>query len=313
MLKEICSRLVEERGLDFEDVVRVPYQLVSIGSRFFEEIAKVRALRRMWARMAKEHFDAKSEKACQLLIAVHTSGRTMTYQQPLNNVARCAIQTLAGTMVGCTALDNATLDNAYAEPSALAARISLNTQHIVAEETGVAEVVDPLAGSYFVEALTNEVEAAAYEVLKEVDDLGGLAAAVEKGHIQAMLKEEANIKFRELNNKEQLVVGVNHLALSEEEDEMFQIPVQELEASSSDAITRRMVEWKKTRDMDELGAAMAALYADAQKGDRFNLMEPIIEAVKAYGTSGEIMGVIRQARGLDYDPFNMIKCPFDLG
>jgi methylmalonyl-CoA mutase N-terminal domain/subunit len=94
---------------------------------------------------------------------------------------------------------------------------------------------------------------------------------------------------------------------------MFQIPVQELEASSSDAITRRMVEWKKTRDMDELGAAMAALYADAQKGDRFNLMEPIIEAVKAYGTSGEIMGVIRQARGLDYDPFNMIKCPFDLG
>jgi methylmalonyl-CoA mutase N-terminal domain/subunit len=148
MYKELCGKLVCERGLDFDDVALVPYELVSIGTRFFEEVAKVRALRRMWARIAKEEFGAKTEKACQMLIAVHTSGRTMTYQQPLNNIARCAIQSLAGAMVGCTAMDNATMDNAYAEPSALAARMSLNTQHIVAHETGVADVVDPLAGSY---------------------------------------------------------------------------------------------------------------------------------------------------------------------
>lgn len=311
MLKEICGRLVNERGLDFDDAMRVPYQLVSIGSRFFEEIAKVRALRRMWARMAKEHFGAKKEKSCQLLIAVHTSGRTMTYQQPLNNIARCAIQTLAGAMVGCTAIDNATLDNAYAEPSALAALMSLNTQHIVAVETGVADVVDPLAGSYFVERLTNEVEAAGYRILEEIDALGGLVAAIEKGHIQAMLKNEANLKFREMNNGERLVVGVNHLAIPPEE-EPFELPVQVLEASDSEAIAERMANWKKTRDMASIEAGLRRLHADAKQGDRFNLMPAIIEAVKVYATAGEIIGVIRLARGLNYDPFDMIQCPIAL-
>jgi len=302
---------VNERGLDFDDAMRVPYQLVSIGSRFFEEVAKVRALRRMWARMARQHFGAKKDKSCQLLIAVHTSGRTMTYQQPLNNVVRCAIQTLAGAVVGCTALDNATLDNAYAEPSPLAARMSLNTQHIVAVETGVADVVDPLAGSYFVERLTNEVEAAAYRILEEIDALGGLVAAIKQGRIQAMLKEEANLKFREMNDKERLVVGVNHLAIPPEE-ELFEIPVQEIEASDSEAIARRMAEWKQTREMAPVQASLRRLHADARKGDRFNLMPAIIEAVKAYGTAGEIIGVIRLARGLNYDPFDMIRCPFEL-
>lgn len=311
MLKEVCGRLVNERGLDFEDVVRVPYQLVSIGTRFFEEIAKVRALRRMWAKLAREEFGAKTDKSCQLLIAVHTSGRTMTYQQPLNNIARCAIQTMAGAMIGCTAVDNATLDNALSEPSALAARMSLNTQHIVAEETGVADVVDPLAGSYFVEALTNEVEAAAYEILEEIDELGGLVAAIEKGHIDAMLKEEANIKFREMNNKDQLIVGVNHLAIPQDEDE-FEIPIQHVEASDSEAIAQRMAEWKKTRDIGAIKTCVERLYEDARKDNSYNLMPAIIEAVKVYATAGEIMGVIRLGRGLTYDPFDMIQCPYEL-
>ncbi|MCC6209773.1 MAG: acyl-CoA mutase large subunit family protein [Burkholderiales bacterium] len=311
MLKEICGRLVEERGLDFDEVMRVPYQLASIGTRFFEEIAKVRALRRMWARMAKERFGAKSEKSCQLLIAVHTSGRTMTYQQPLNNLVRCAIQTLAGAIAGCTAIDNATLDNAYAEPSPLAARMSLNTQHIVAVETGAAEVVDPLAGSYFVESLTNEVEAAAYRILGEIDARGGLVAAIEQGYIESMLKNEASRKFRELENRERLVVGVNHLAIPPEE-ELFRIPIQEVEASDSAAIARRMADWKAARAMAPIEACARRLHEDAGKGERFNLMPAIIEAVKAYATAGEIMGVIRQARGLKYDPFGMIECPFRL-
>jgi methylmalonyl-CoA mutase N-terminal domain/subunit len=311
MLKEVCERLINERGLEFDDVMRLPYQLVSIGTRFFEEVAKVRALRRMWAKMAKGHFGARSEKSCQLLIAVHTSGRTMTYQQPLNNIARCAIQTLAGAMVGCTAIDNATLDNAYAEPSALAARMSLNTQHIVAVESGVADVVDPLAGSYFVESLTNEVEAAGYRVLEEIDARGGLVAAMEKGYVQEMLKKEANLKFRELNSKERLIVGVNHLAIAPEE-EMFQVPVQELDVSDSDAIARRTAQWKETRNREAVAASVRRLHADALKGDRFNLMPAIIDAVKAYATAGEIMGVIRMARGLKYDPLDTIGCAFEL-
>ncbi len=180
-LKELLGLLVNERGLDFDDLSLLPYELVSIGTRFFEEIAKVRALRRMYARMAKETFKAKSEKACQLLIAVHTSGRTMTYQQPFNNIARCAIQTLAGAIAGCTAIDNACLDNAHAEPSAFAARMSLNTQHIVSDETGVTDVTDPLAGSYFVEYLTNHVEEEAYKILHQIEDQGGMNVDVKKG------------------------------------------------------------------------------------------------------------------------------------
>ncbi|MCD6674706.1 MAG: methylmalonyl-CoA mutase family protein [Burkholderiaceae bacterium] len=311
MLKELCGLLVDERGLDFDDVALLPYELVSVGSRFFEEIAKVRATRRMWARMAREHFKAKKDKSCQLLIAVHTSGRTMTYQQPLNNIARCAIQTLAGAIAGCTALDNATLDNAYAEPSALAARLSLNTQHIVAYETGAADVVDPLAGSYFVECLTNRVEEAAYRILEEIDSLGGMIAAIEKGYIQNMLREEANKKFRELDSNERLVVGVNHLPLPEGEED-FPIPVQEVHASDSEEIAARMQQWKQTRDVELVNRTLTRLHEDARRGERFNLMPSIIEAVKAYATAGEVMGVIRMARGLDYDPFKMIDCPFPL-
>jgi methylmalonyl-CoA mutase N-terminal domain/subunit len=260
--------------------------------------------------MAREEFKAKTEKACQLLIAVHTSGRTMTYQQPLNNIARCAIQTLAGAIAGCTALDNATMDNAYAEPSPLAARMSLNTQHIVAVETGVTDVVDPLAGSYFVECLTNKVEEEAYKILNKIDELGGMIAAIKKGYIQGMLRDEANLKFKEVENKERLIVGVNHLAIPPEED--FEIPIQEVHAADSEAIARRMEQWKKTRDLPLLAQRIAQLYADAEKGDRFNLMPSIIDAVKAYATAGEVMGVIRKARGLSYDPFNMIECPFAL-
>lgn len=310
MYKELCGKLVDERGLDFDDAAMVPYELVSIGTRFFEEIAKVRALRRMWAKMAREHFQARTEKACQMLIAVHTSGRTMTYQQPLNNVVRCAIQSLAGAMVGCTAMDNATLDNAYAEPSALAARMSLNTQHIVAFESGVADVVDPLAGSYFVETLTNKVEEEAYKILHKIDSFGGLTAAIEKGYVQEMLRDEANLKFRELDNKERLIVGVNHLEIPPEED--FEIPIQKVHPGDSEAIANRMAEWKKTRDQELLKERIAQLYADARKGERFNLMPSIIEAVKAYATAGEVMGVIRKARGLNYDPFDVIDCPFTL-
>lgn len=309
MLEELCGLLVNERGLDFDDVAFLPYELVSVGSRFFEEVAKIRALRRMWAKMAKEKFKAKKEKSCQLLIAVHTSGRTMTYQQPLNNIARCAIQTLAGAIAGCTAIDNACLDNAHAEPSPLAARMSLNTQHIVADETGVTDVVDPLAGSYFVEYLTNKVEEEAYKILKKIENLGGMTAAVQKGYIQDMLRKSAREKHEEVERGDRLIVGVNELVISPEED--FQLPIQEIKASDSEAIARRMEEWKKTRDRLLLQERMAQLYSDAKKEDRYNLMPSIIEAVKAYATAGEIIGVIRKARGLSYDPLEAIDCPFE--
>lgn len=307
-LKELCGMLVNERGLDFDTVALLPYELVTVGTRFFEEIAKMRALRRMWAKMAREDFNARHDKSCQLLMAVHTSGRTMTYQQPLNNIVRCAIQTLAGAIGGCTAMDNATLDNAHSEPSALAARMSLNTQHIVAAETGAADIVDPLAGSYFVEHLTNKVEEEAYKILGKIDELGGVIAALKRGYIQEMLSNEASFKFSEIDKKERLIVGVNHLVIPENEE--FQIPIQELHAEESEAIAQRMADWKKTRDLLALTASLSKLYTDAKKGDRFNLMPSIIDAVKLYATSGEVIGTIRMARGYSYDPFNVIESPY---
>ena len=310
MLDELLGLLVKERGLDFDDVAVLPYELVSVGSRFFEEIAKIRALRRMWSRLAKDKFKAKKDKSCHLLIAVHTSGRSMTYQQPLNNIVRCAIQTLSGAIAGCTAIDNACFDNAHAEPSPLAARMSLNTQHIVASETGVADVVDPLAGSYFIEHLTSEIEAEAYKIWQEIKDLGGMVAAIQKGYIQDMLKESARKKQREIENKERVIVGVNELAIPPEED--YDIPIQEVQGADSENIARKMAAWKKTRDLPLIQKKVAQLFADARKGDSYNLMPAIIEAVKAYATAAEIIGVIRKARGLSYDPLETIDCPFDL-
>jgi methylmalonyl-CoA mutase N-terminal domain/subunit len=309
MLNEICGLLVNERGLEFDDVATLPYELVSVGTRFFEEIAKIRALRRMWVKLAKEKFKAKKDKSCHLLIAVHTSGRTMTYQQPLNNIVRTAIQTMAGVIAGCTAIDNATLDNAHAEPSALAARMSLNTQHIVADETGVADVVDPLGGSYFVEHLTNKVEEEAYKIWNKIEDLGGMSGALKKEYIQNMLREEILKKHWEVEKGERSIVGVHKLVIPPEED--FEIPIQEVHANDSENIARRMEEWKKTRDIQLIEERLAQLYSDAKREDRYNLMPSVIEAVKAYATEGEIIGVIRLARGLSYDPFNMIDCPFD--
>jgi len=309
-LKELLGLLVNERGLDFDDVGLLPYELVSIGSRFFEEIAKVRALRRMYARMARETFNAKTEKACQLLISVHTSGRTMTYQQPYNNIARCAIQTLAGAIAGCTAIDNACLDNAHAEPSAFAARMSLNTQHIISDETGVTDVTDPLAGSYFVERLTNEVEDAAYKILQQIEKEGGMIAAVKKGYIHNMMYESASKRQKEIETGERLIVGVNELIIPPEDDD--DIPIQSLEASDSEEIAKRIEKWKETRDMSILKDKIAQLYKDAKKDRNHNLMPAIIEAVKAYATAGEIMGVIRMAHGFHYDPLEMIDCPFKL-
>lgn len=309
MLNELCGLLVNERGLDFDDVATLPFELVSIGMRFFEEIAKMRALRRMWAKLAKEKFKAKKDKSCQLLIAVHTSGRTMTYQQPLNNIVRTTIETLAGVIGGCTAIDNATMDNAHAEPSELAARMSLNTQHIISDETGVADVVDPLAGSYFVESLTNKVEEEAYKIWGKIEDMGGMVAAVEKGYIQEMVENAMRERRSEVENGDRVIIGVNKLVIPPEED--FEIPIKEINAEDSEKIAKRMEEWKKTRNLGLIEESLFQLYRDAQKEDRYNLIPSIIEAVKAYATAGEVMGVIRKARGLSYDPFNMIDPPFN--
>jgi methylmalonyl-CoA mutase N-terminal domain/subunit len=188
--------------------------------------------------------------------------------------------------------------------------MSLNTQHIVSDETGVTDVTDPLAGSYYVEYLTNKVEAEAYKILQQIEEQGGMIAAVKKGYVHNMMEESARKKQKEVESGERLIVGVNELVIPPEEEEA--IPIQSVEASDAEEIAQRMENWKKTRDIPLLKEKIARLYSDAKKGDKYNLMPSIIEAVKAYGTAGEIMGVIRMAYGYHYDPLEMIYCPFDL-
>ena len=182
------------------------------------------------------------------------------------------------------------MDNAHAEPSALAARMSLNTQHIVADETGVTDVVDPLAGSYFVEYLTNKVEEEAYKTWNKIEDMGGMVAAVEKGYIRDMVEEAMRERHREVESGDRVIIGVNKLVVPPEEG--FEIPIKEVRGENSEKIARRMQEWKKTRNMGLIEESLSQLHEDAKKEDRFNLMPSIIEAVKAYATAGEVMGVI---------------------
>jgi methylmalonyl-CoA mutase N-terminal domain/subunit len=186
--------------------------------------------------------------------------------------------------------------------------MSLNTQHIIAYESGAADVVDPMAGSYYVEALTNKVEEEGTRIYNEIQAMGGMIAALEQGYIQDMLSTEAAKKFREIDTKERLVVGVNHLVIPQEDD--FEIPIQEVHTEDSAEIADRMAAWKPTRDQALLKSTLTQLYQDGKKGDRFNLMPSIVDAVKAYATAGEVMGTIRLARGLTYDPFDMITCPY---
>jgi methylmalonyl-CoA mutase, N-terminal domain len=174
----------------------------------------------------------------------------------------------------------------------------------------VTDVTDPLAGSYFVEYLTSNIEAEAYKILQQIEDQGGMIAAVKKGYIHNMMEESARKKQKEIESGERLIVGVNELVIPPEEDD--DIPIQMVDVSDSEEIAQRMENWKKTRDIPLLKEKMAQLYADARKDSKYNLMPSIIEAVKAYGTAGEIMGVIRKAGGFHYDPLEMIDCPFDL-
>jgi len=172
----------------------------------------------------------------------------------------------------------------------------------------VTEVVDPLAGSYFVEHLTNAVEQEAWKIYDKIEEMGGMIAALKNGYVPEMLAAEAMKKHKEISDSERTIIGVNKKVIPLEED--YPIPITEVHESKSESIAKRMEEWKKTRNMPVVKDKLTRLYADAKKGETFNLMPAIIEAAGAYATAGEIIGTFRMARGLSYDTFNMIECPY---
>lgn len=256
-----------------------------------EEVAKFRAARRLWARIMKERFGAKSERSMKLRFHAQTGGSTLTAQQPDNNIARVTIQTLAAVLGGTQSLHTNSRDEALALPSQESVRIALRTQQIVAHESGVCDTVDPLAGSYYVESLTDSIEKIAAEYIEEIDEMGGAVKAVEEGFIQKEIADSAYAYQKEVETRKRIVVGVNKYQIEEEPMGGLLEINEQVEKEQVD----RLRNIKRGRDAQQVKESLDKLEKCARTNE--NLMYPIIEAVRAYATEGEIANVLRLVFG----------------
>jgi methylmalonyl-CoA mutase N-terminal domain/subunit len=261
-----------------------------------EEVAKFRASRRVWAKVMKERFGATNPKSWMLRVHTQTAGSMLTAQQPDNNVVRVALQTAAAVMGGTQSLHTNSKDEALALPTEASVRVALRTQQIVAEESGLADTVDPLGGSYYVEALTNQIEAECWDYIKKIDDLGGAVIAIEKGYIQREIQDSAYKWQMEVEKKERIIVGVNKYQIQEKPPE----GLLRVDASVGEFQKGKLAKMKAARDNAAVDAKLAALEA-ACKDESVNLMPVIKEAVLAYATLGEVCGVMRKVFG-EYQP-----------
>src|SRR5512136_1209860 len=258
---------------------------------FIEEIAKFRAARRLWAKIMKERFKAKRDESCMLRFHTQTAGCSLTAQQPDNNVVRVAFQALAAVLGGTQSLHTNSRDEAYALPTEDSVRIALRTQQIIAHESGVAEMVDPLGGSYAVEALTSEIEKRATEYIEKIDAMGGSIKAIESGYIQGEIAESAYQYQKEIETKKRIIVGLNQFQTEEE-------PLRDILRISPEVerIQReKLAQVKKERNSEKVKIALAALSTSAQGAS--NLVPSILNAVKAYATIGEISDTLREVFG----------------
>jgi methylmalonyl-CoA mutase N-terminal domain/subunit len=281
-----------ERGLKVDDFApRLSFFFASHND-FFEEIAKFRAARRLWAKIMKERFNAKNPRSMWMRMHVQTSGCTLTPQQPLNNIVRTTIQALAAVLGGTQSLHTNSFDEALCLPTEEAVRVALRTQQIIAYESGVTNTVDPLGGSYYVEALTNEMEEKAMEYIQKIDDMGGAIAAIEKGFFQREIAESAYRYQREIENKERIIVGVNEYTIEGEE---CPIELLKIDPKVESEQIARLQKLRRERDNRKVNEVLEKLHYAAEKNE--NLMPIIIEAIKAYATLGEITDVLRKVYG----------------
>jgi methylmalonyl-CoA mutase N-terminal domain/subunit len=284
-----------DAGLDVDDFVPRMSFFFNAHSDFFEEIAKYRAARRIWARTMKDRFGAKSPRSWMLRFHTQTAGVSLTAQQPLNNIVRTALEALAGVLGGTQSLHTNSFDEALALPTEEAVTIALRTQQIIAHETGVVNTADPLAGSYFVEKLTDEIEAEALEYFRKIDAMGGMVAAVEKGFPQREIQEAAYQFQKSVERGEKVIVGVNDYVMDEKPTPILYIDetVAEQQIASVEALKAR-------RDNARVGSTLEALRG-AARGDE-NLMYPIVEAARAYATLGEMCDALRDVWGEYEEP-----------
>jgi methylmalonyl-CoA mutase N-terminal domain/subunit len=285
-----------ERGLDVDAFAPRLSFFFDVHNDFLEEIAKFRAARRLWARLMKERFGARRTESMKLRTHAQTAGVSLTAQQPYNNVARVAIQALAAALGGTQSLHTNSLDETYALPTEEAVTIALRTQQIVAYESGVANTVDPLAGSYAIEWLTDRLEREALDYIQRIDDMGGMVHAVERGYPQREISRSAYEFERQLNAGERIVVGVNRF----QQDEGGRIPLLKIDETVQKAQVENLARVKAGRSQTDVRAALERV-REAARSDK-NLMPPIIDAARLYATEQEICDVLREVFGSHSDP-----------
>ena len=259
---------------------------------FFEEIAKFRAARRIWARHMRERYAAKSERSWKLRFHTQTAGCSLTGQQPINNVMRTAFEALAGVLGGTQSLHTNSLDETWALPTEKAAKIALRTQQIIAHEIGVTNTPDPLAGSYFVEKLTDEIEAEAEAYFQKINDLGGVIPAIKQGFQQREIATAARRYQDEFEAKDRIIVGVNEYAKKKKK---LEIPILKIDQSVEKAQLERLQQLRASRDNGAVEAELERLRVDALANK--NVMPALIDCAKAYCTVGEMIGVLREVYG----------------
>jgi methylmalonyl-CoA mutase N-terminal domain/subunit len=280
-----------DAGLDVDDFVPRMSFFFNSHSDFFEEIAKYRAARKLWADAMRQRFGAKNPRSWQLRFHTQTAGVSLTAQQPYNNVVRTALQALAAVLGGTNSLHTNSLDEALALPTREAATIALRTQQIIAHESGVTNMVDPLGGSYFVERLTRDMETGALQYWDTIDRMGGMVEAIERGYPQKEIAE-ASYQFQQsVERREKVIVGVNDFVQTDEKP----IEILYIDESTADRQLQRLADLKRSRDNDQVRRTLDALRAGA-KGSA-NTMPLLVDCVRAYATVGEMCDALREVWG----------------
>jgi methylmalonyl-CoA mutase N-terminal domain/subunit len=285
-----------ERGMDVDGFAPRLSFFFNSHNDFFEEIAKFRAARRIWAREMRETFGAEDPRSWLLRFHTQTAGCSLTAQQPENNIVRTAWQALAAVLGGTQSLHTNSMDEALALPSEYAVKIALRTQQLIAHESGAVNTVDPLGGSYFVEALTDRMERETYEYFHKIEALGGVIPAIEKGFFQREIAEAAYRYQMEIDTQQRTVVGVNEYT----EDKPLSIPLLEMDPEGYERQVARLERVRRERDAEQVNSTLEALRAAARGGE--NPMPCILDCVRAYATLGEIMNVFRDVFGEYREP-----------
>jgi len=295
-----------KRGLNIDDFAGRISWIPSCHVDFFEEIAKIRAERRLWARIVREWFGAKDPRSMWWRGAAKAAGSSLVAQQPLNNIARISIEALVAIISGCQALEVTTYDEPICIPTDEAHRTSLRIQQILAYETGVARVADPLGGSYYIEALTNKLEKEIMTLINQIEEMGGMIEAIRSEWIDKEI-DRALIKYQEeVESKERIIIGTNEFVIPPEED----TPLDHLEISYEKGLERieRLSQLKNERNNGEVEKTLRELYKKAKSDE--NIMSSVVDAIMTYATIGEVVGTVRLAHGNTYDSTEVLSPSF---